>query len=442
MKNLIIAILVAITALATSNCYADSSIDKTNIKAKVTFKIGKEIYYLLEAERSPKGGTTKTIILEEGDNKGTKVMVIAACKSGCVPAIYTYQSEPSKTLGKKIYFNTAGIYIMQYDENSFVSVMPTKQLGKAPFDKFVFSNFYSKDAKKVKTITKAKAEAYAIRISKEILTPSKNVVSEGGNGVYSVATPVKFSGKAYPELEISFEKGAVQKIVTKLCDKCGTDSYIHMPEFSKLIGVDIYANSRSHLNQYIYVDKPGVLLWTRYKHGGLGKQLWEKYDYYNMFAMDKQVVRGLLNSEVQQKEIDIKVANWTKKIKNSEDKRRADEEKKGIDARRLPKAGLVDNSLKAQSLQAIKNWATKWAWKETITKTYFVGTDWSIRRNRLTGTQTGREIQGVVVMTRPDGLCSFQYILFAQEYDGSKYLTVYTDAIFGGQYKLKCEHAK
>ena len=91
-------------------------------------------YHLLEAERSPRGGTTKTIILEEGESNGTKILVIAACQSGCTPAVYTYQDEPSSTLGKRVYFTTAGIYVMQYNDNSFVSIMPTKQLGKGIWD--------------------------------------------------------------------------------------------------------------------------------------------------------------------------------------------------------------------------------------------------------------------------------------------------------------------
>ncbi|MFT7037039.1 MAG: hypothetical protein ACJA2S_005581 [Cyclobacteriaceae bacterium] len=149
MKKLLLTVLVAVTTLIVNDCYFQST-----------------IYHLLTAERSPKGGTTKTIILEEGINKGIKILVITACQSGCTPAMYTYQDEPSSTLGKKVYFTTAGIYVMQYDDNSFVSIMPTKQLGKGLWDKFVFSNFYSQNAAKVQTMTKAKVEAYAIEMSK------------------------------------------------------------------------------------------------------------------------------------------------------------------------------------------------------------------------------------------------------------------------------------
>lgn len=468
MKNLIIASLVTVATLIGTDGYSQSFMEKAKAKAKSAAaakskanapaqssttlkgaasgaKSGKATYHLLEAERSPKGGTTKTIILEEGDNKGTKVLVIAACQSGCTPAMYTFQDEPSTTLSKKIYFTTAGIYVMQYDDNSWVSVMPTKQLGKAPFDKFVFSNFYSTDASKVKSMTKAKAEAYATKLSNDILAPSTSGPSKGGNGTYSAATPIKFAGNSYPEFEIFFEEGAVKKIVTMLMRNGkaeSTDTYMHMADYSQLIGVDIYANSRSHLNQYIFVDKPGVLIWAQYKHGGLGNQLWEKYDYYNLYAMDKQVVRGLLNSEAQQKELDAKVANWSKIVKDKEDKRRAAESKDKVDNQRLPKEGMVDNALKAETLAAAKVWATKWGWKETVTKAYFNAADWYIVRHRLTGIIMRREIRGTIVMSRPDGMCSFHYAVFGQEYDGSKYNKVYTAGITPGQIQLHCEHAK
>lgn len=441
MRRTLIAALVAVTFVG-SNCYGQSFKDKLKAKTAAASKPsgnnavavkGGVTIYLMEAER----GNTK-LQLEEGENNGTKIMAING-------AMYTYQDEPSATLGKKIYFTTAGIYVMQYDDNSWVSVMPDKQLGKAPFGKFMFSNFYSTDAAKVKGMTKVKTEAYAIEMSNKILAPSSSTPSEGGNGTYSAATPVKFAGNAYEEMEITFEEGAGKTIEIKLM-KGGktesTDTYMHMEEYSKLIGVDIYANSRSHLNQYIYAEKPGILIWSQYKNGGLGNQMWEKYDYYNLYAMDKQVVRGLINSESQQSELDAKVANWSKIIKDSEDKRRSAINEEKIANQRLPKEGLVDDALKTQTLDAAKNWASKWQWKETVTKAYFSGADWSIVRNRKTGIIIRKEIRGVIVMSRPDGKCSFHHCAFGQEYEGNAYLTVYTIGITPGQIMLPCEHAK
>ena len=127
-----------------------------------------------------------------------------------------------------------------------------------------------------------------------------------------------------------------------------------------------------------------VLIWTKYKGAGLGKQEWGKYDLFNMFATDKQIVRGLVANESQQKELDDKLVKRSKIIKTSEDKRRASETEDKIAKQRLPKEGLVVADLKGQTLDAAKEWATKWGWKETITKAYFNDADWYIYRHKKT----------------------------------------------------------
>ena len=45
-------------------------------------------------------------------------------------------------------------------------------------------------------------------------------------------------------------------------------------------------------------------------------------------------------------------------------------------------------------------------------------------------------------MKRPDGMCSFHYCVFGQQYNGSTYNKVYTAGITPGQIKLNCEYAK
>ncbi|MDY8137857.1 hypothetical protein [Aquimarina sp. 2201CG5-10] len=439
MKRVLITICIL---LITNGSYAASSIYTERVSVKEISVLENE-YHIFTAERSPAGGTTKTLLINEGEHNGTKVLVIRACKNGCTPAVYTYQEEPSTTLGIKVYFNSAGLYVIQYDDNSFISVMPTKELGKQPFDVFVFSNFYSKDAAKVKTMTKAKVEAYAREVSQKILKSSTSASSKGGNGKYSIASPVRFAGNYYNEMDIVFEDGAIKKIKTSFCEDCnGEETYLYMEVYSKLIGVPMYTNRRNHLEEYIFVEKPGVLLWANYKGSGLGQQLFGELDYYNLFAVDKQVVRGLINSKQQQKAFDDKIASWSKTIKEVEDKKREEAAQSRINNQRLPKKGLTNKTLEDQALNAAKNWATNYGWKETITKTYFYGADWSITRHVLSGIITGREIGGVIVMKRPDGLCSFQYAVFAQQYDGTSYTKVYTLGVASGQIKLECEYTK
>lgn len=397
-------------------------------------------YHLLFPERDVENKTKR---IQFGENNGTKLLAIAACEK-CMPAIYSYQESDSKQLGVPVFFNSTGLYVIAYDKDSFINVLVTNKLGDKEWKQFAFSNFYSKNKAVVNTMTKAKIEAYAVQLSKRIQEPTTNSGSlKEGDGKYAVASPVRFAGKYYNELTISFEEGAVKKIVTELCNDCGgSETYVYMDEYSKLIGVEVYTNKRTHLEEYVFVEKPGVLLWLKYKGSGLGGQLFGAHDYYNMFAIDKQVTRALANSESQQKELDDKIAEWSKIIKDAEDKKRIEKERNKIENERLPKQGLANKTLEAQALVTAKNWAFNYKWKETITKTYFTSSDWTIVRNKLTGIQIGREIRGVIVMARPDGLCSYHHCIFGQEYDGSNYLKVYTVGITPGQIKLNCKNVK
>ncbi len=447
MRNLIIATLIAATTLTVNDCYAQSFMQKAKAKAKAAAaaksktstpaksnttaakgapaKSRNTTYHLMEAER----GKT-TVQLEEGELNGLKVIAING-------GMYTYQDEPSSTLGKKIYYTTAGIYVMEYDNNSWVSVMPTKEIfGQNVFSEFGYSNFYSADASKVKGMTKAKAEAYAIELSKKILAPSTSGPSKGGDGEYHFAAPSNINGTRVTSTKVAFEAGAIKKIITD------QESFMFMPEVSKLIGIDVYGCTRAWLEQYIFVDKPGVLVWTKYKGAGLGKQEWGKNDQFNLYAMDKQVSRGFIANESQQKELDDRLVKWSKILKEAEDKRRASDSKEKIAKQRLPKEGLVVSTLKGQTLDAAKAWATKWNWKETVTKGYFTDADWYIYRHKLTGVIVRREIRGVMVMTRPDGMCSFHHCVYGQQYNGSIYNKVYTAGITPGQIKLNCEYTK
>lgn len=149
-----ILILLVIGSTKAQSAEPDSSIDGT--------------YQLLNPERSPKGGTTKELLLQFAERNGTKMLVTAAC-SNCTPVVYTYQPEPSKTLGISVFFNSFGIYMIQYDENSFISAIPDKALGKGVISKLSYSNFYSKDNGKVGEMDASKMAEYVIGKSKEMM---------------------------------------------------------------------------------------------------------------------------------------------------------------------------------------------------------------------------------------------------------------------------------
>ena len=439
-KRILVVAIVTATFLG-NNCYGQSFMQKAKAKAAAAKKgtttptksngtsakgpkSGSSTYYLMEAER---GGVTK-VKLEEGENNGTKIMAING-------AMYTYQDEPSSTLGIKVYYTSAGLYVIQHDDNSWVSVMPGKELGREVFDKFGFSNFYSTDAAKAKEMTKVKVEAYAIEMSKKMLAPSTSGPSKGGDGTYHLSEAANIDGKRVTSHEVSFEDGAIKTLIAG-------SKFTYMEEYSKLIGVDVYGISRAWLKEYIYVYKPGVLIWSRLKKSQLGEQEAGEYDDYNVYAMDKQVARGIAVDKSQQKEITDKLTKWINTIKASEDKRRASNTKEKIAKQRLPKEGLVISSLKGQTLDAAKAWAKKWNWKETVTKAYLTDADWYIYRHKLTGVILRREIRGVMVLQRPDGGCSFHHCVYGQQYNGSTYNKVYTAGITPGQVQLPCENSK
>ena len=465
------ALIVATTTLTVNNCNAQSFMEKTKAKAKakldvkakasittnqesttgikkpVSAKSEKGTYHLLEAERLPAGGTTKTlaITVDKYPNTEEKVLVITACPKGCASGVYNYKEELSTELGINVYFISAGIYVMQYDDNSYVSVMPSQKevLGVMPFNKFAFTNFYSTDALKVKGMTKVKAEAYAVKMSKKILAPSTAAPSKGGNGLYHCAIQISNARKPYSKLQLTYTTKDSRKIIKmKYGDNGATDTYEYMNEFSKVIGKDVYKNDLYHYQKYIFIDKPGVIYYTRYLVQDLGYAEWEDINPLNMFAMDKQFARSLRGDANLQKEITDKIIAWTKKIKENTAKKDDNKIQDIIDKQRLQKEGLVDNSLKEQTLEAAKNWATKWNWKETITNAYFTGTDWYIVRHKNSGVILRRSINGVMVLKRPDGMCSFHKCVYGQQYDGSKYNKVYTVGITPGQLKLDCKYTK
>ena len=126
-----------------------------------------QMVHLLEPSRDGK----KQQILQIGENNGVKLLAMASCKQ-CMPAVYTHNPEASKASGKTIY-GTSGIYVIPYDDNSYVSVAPKTPvvaIGEGIWETFLYANFFSADKAKVVGMTKNKVEAWAINFSKQIMT--------------------------------------------------------------------------------------------------------------------------------------------------------------------------------------------------------------------------------------------------------------------------------
>ncbi len=120
-------------------------------------------YHLLEAERGIGNKQTKTKIFQYGLFGNDKVLAIAACEK-CMPAIYKYQKKESEAFGSPFFFNDSGLFMITYDSESFVMVMPSSK-ENADFTDFAFSNFYSKNKAKVAAMTQEKIKEYIIEIS-------------------------------------------------------------------------------------------------------------------------------------------------------------------------------------------------------------------------------------------------------------------------------------
>ncbi len=393
-----------------------------------------QVVHLLEPSRDGK----KQQFLQIGENNGVKILAMASCKQ-CFPAAYTYNPEASKTSGKSVY-GTAGIYVIPYDNNSYVSVAPKTPavaLGDGIWETFLYANFFSSDKSKVDAMTKNKTEAWAINLSKQIMNGDIGAepVNASAN-VYYPAAKKLHNGESFNSVTIDINKG--EEIHLNFPNGYG-ERYSYMVDFSKALGVDVYSVGGNR-REYMIVESPLSLIWAKYSSGNdLGTSEWGAYETFNYFHKDQKVIRNLLISKEFQDQIDTKLAGWSVKAKEYTEKMYAAKEAKDIKNRRLPKKGLSNSELENQAIIAAKSWANQYNWEETITKVYFTDNDWSIYRNSL-GVQLGRRITGVIVMKRKDGKCSYQQAVFAQQYNGSGYQKVFTEGIVRGINILECTH--
>ena len=120
-------------------------------------------YHLLEAERAGGNKQTMTKIFEYGKFGDDNVLAVAACAK-CMPAIYKYKAEYSEDLKTAVFFNDIGLFLIAYDKESFIMMMPSKKEG-ADWADFAFSNFYSKSKAKVAAMSQQKIKEYVIKIS-------------------------------------------------------------------------------------------------------------------------------------------------------------------------------------------------------------------------------------------------------------------------------------
>jgi len=389
------------------------------------------LYQLAQPERSA-AGPTQQLNIEYGELNGQKVLAATSC-ARCPAAGYRLLETESQELGRPVFFNSAGIYIIAYDETTLVSVMADAQLGKAIWQKLAYANVYNKQG--TAGISLEQGKAFAIAESKRLMTGEGVATFEvkGGNGTYYAAARHNIAGNQYDQLEVLVYPQQKVVLTGMNCRNCSSESYNYQAELSQASGKNIY--EMGHMGRFLIEQDTGVLWWTNAK---LGKALWADNNHFNVIAQDKTYVRKLTLDKALQNQIDDTLKTYAAKSKTAVDNRLAQEDQQRTANNELPEKGMNDSALEADALVAAKSWAKRWGWQEELQYTYISSRDWSILRHPLTGIQTGRRIAGIITMKRNDGLCSYQGATFEQAYNGSDYQKTVMVGVMPGQNKLDC----
>ena len=389
------------------------------------------IYLLATPERSAAGQTQK-LQVEYGEMNGQKMMATKACPR-CPGAGFKMLDEPTKELGRPVFFNSMGIYIIAYDANTFVSIMADGELGKKVWSTIAYANVYSKQG--TPTISLEAGKAFALAESKRLMTGegiAKFEVS-GGSGTYYAAVRQTVGSNKYDQIDVTLEDSKRITLEGMNCRSCTSSTYEYEAELSEAIGKPVY--EMGHMGRFLIEQDKGVI-WVA--SGPLGKQLWQEHSSYNVLGQDKTAMRQISQDKAAQDKVDSTLQAYAVKAKAAVDARYAREDLARTANNKLPARGLEDDDLDQSALTAAQDWANSYSWKEQLEYVYITSRDWSILRNKLTGVQTGRRIQGVITMKRNDGLCSYQQAIFEQAYNGSDYQTTVMTGVVPGQNKLDC----
>jgi len=394
------------------------------------------IYLLAIPERSSAGQTQK-LQVEFGEMNGQKIMATQACPR-CPAAGYKLQNDATKELGRPVFFNSMGIYIIAYDENTFVSVMADGQLGKKAWSKIAYANVYSKQG--TPTISLEAGKQFVLAESKRLMTGEGVAKFEvaGGSGTYFAAVRQTVGSKQYDQIKVELDDNKQIDLEGMNCRSCASDSnvskYVYEAELSEAIGKPVY--EMGHMGRFLIEQDKGVI-WVA--SAPLGKQLWQEHSSYNVLGQDKTAMRQISQDKAEQNKIEDILKGYAIEAKAAVDARYAREDLERTASNILPAKGMEDGDLYQSAMTAAQAWANSYSWKEQLEYVYITSRDWSILRNKLTGIQTGRRIQGVITMKRDDGLCSYQQAIFEQAYNGTGYQATVMTGVVPGQNKLDCE---
>ncbi len=420
MKLILMLPITLVITLFTGYVYATEYVDG--------------MYQTLNAERGRNGQPTNKMYIQKGELNSQQVIAMAGCNPGCTSIVYTYQQEPSATLGREIYFSRSGIYLIQYDDSTWITTLPDSRLGSKPWQTLRYVNVFTRQGLGF-SLSQKKATEFALKQSLDIMQTGTLVAMEHGSGNYYAAVPVKALGKKYEKLSVIFNNNP-KSISTTACEHCPNELFTYLADESGITGQATYGNQQGNL---VFDVGDGVLIWAQFK-GDYGNKRWSKHHHFNVYAKDIGYIRDIRNEKAQQDSVDNLMATFANVTKEEMDQRKSTAMQSKIEQQRLPQRGLESVKLEKQITHASKSWAKHYHWKETIEYSYFSGVNWNIKHHPLTGLVTGRHIYGIIVLRRDDGLCSFHYAQFGQDFNGSDFSNTHMIGLTPGQYKLHCEH--
>lgn len=389
------------------------------------------IYVLAIPERSAAGQVQK-LEIEFGEINGKKLLATRGC-SRCPAAAYSYLPVESKELGRPVFFNSMGIYIVAYDSNTFVSAMADGQLGKKVWSNLAYANVYSKQG--TPTIGLEDGKAFVLAESKRLITGEGVAKFDvtGGSGIYYAAVRQAIGSAKYDQINVKLVSKKEIVLEGMNCSSCRFESYQYQDELSVAIGKDVYV--LGHMGEFVIEQEKGVL-WRI--NTQLGEKEWGSESQFNVLTQDKTAARQLPTNQAKLSQIETTLKAYSAQAKAAVEARHKRKELARITSERLPQKGLNNEDLEQTALVAAKDWAGSYGWKEELKYVIITDRDWSIIRNNLTGIQTGRRIQGVIAMKHPDGLCRYQYATFDQAYNGTDYQNTVMSSVVGDNNKIAC----
>jgi len=268
----------------------------TSQAAELTPESVKGVYHLAIPERGQ-----QQVEIAYGEMKGNTVIAVAPCKR-CPPAVYSYLKKESGILNIPV-FTTNGLYLFQYNDNSFAVVQPDATLGEKAWSKISHANIYSKNEATAKSTSRTQIEQFAIKISNKVMGEDLGEMQHK-TGIYYLAMPVVHIGNAESQYTIELlnegHEGAKEINITP-CSKCSIHNYQHLPEESAITGVDVYRYASS---DYLFNIEEGIFVHVFANANGLGKMEWGKKNHFNVFSNNHAYIRHLLTSAKKQSLID------------------------------------------------------------------------------------------------------------------------------------------